>query len=130
MIIYPYEFSHCWWRLVETSILNRGTMISHRIGIVCRLRWFTTLLYYRHQFIGSLYAVEVGHTPEYLVSRCNIHSVLECSWLSIMGCWVNFRIWFWGIQYSYGSQQSPIWAHIPWRHGLWGLDGFLVHFCA
>ena len=39
VVIYPYGLGHCWWRLVATSILNRGTMISQGIEIVCPLRW-------------------------------------------------------------------------------------------
>ena len=38
-----------------------------------------TLLDYRHQFMEGLHVVEVGHGPEHLVSRCNIHRVLDFS---------------------------------------------------
>ena len=40
VVIYSYGLRHCWWRLVATSILNRGTMLSHKIEIVCPLGWF------------------------------------------------------------------------------------------
>ena len=39
VVIYPYGLGHCWWRLVVTGILNRGTMISHRIETACPLGW-------------------------------------------------------------------------------------------
>ena len=39
VVIYPFKLGHCWWRLVAIGILNRGTMISHRIEIVCPLEW-------------------------------------------------------------------------------------------
>ena len=39
VVIYPYRLDHCWWRMVAPSILNRGTMTSHGIEIVCPLRW-------------------------------------------------------------------------------------------
>ena len=31
--------SHYWWKLVAISILNRGTITSHGIKIMCTLRW-------------------------------------------------------------------------------------------
>ena len=34
-----YGLSHYWWKLVTIGILNRDTMISHGIEIVCLLRW-------------------------------------------------------------------------------------------
>ena len=40
VIIYPYGLGHCWWRLVATGILNRDTMISHEIEIVCPIKWW------------------------------------------------------------------------------------------
>ena len=39
MVIYPYGLGHYWSRLVTTGILNRGTIISHRIEIVRLLGW-------------------------------------------------------------------------------------------
>ena len=39
MVISPYGLGHCWWRLVATGILNRGTMIFHRIETVYPLGW-------------------------------------------------------------------------------------------
>ena len=39
VVIYPYGLGHCWWRLVATRMLNKGTMISHGIETVCPLRW-------------------------------------------------------------------------------------------
>ena len=39
VVIYPYELGCCWWRLLATCILDRGTMISHGIETVCPLRW-------------------------------------------------------------------------------------------
>ena len=39
MVIYPYGLGHRWWKLVAMGILNRGTMISHGIEIVCPLKW-------------------------------------------------------------------------------------------
>ena len=50
-----------------------------RIGKVILIGDNITLLDYRHQFIESLHVVEVGHGPEHLVSRYNIHRVLDCS---------------------------------------------------
>ena len=39
VVIYPYKLGHYWWRLVTTCVLNRGTMISHGIEIMCHLGW-------------------------------------------------------------------------------------------
>ena len=37
----PYRFGHYWywWRLVAIGILNRDTMISHKIEIACPFEW-------------------------------------------------------------------------------------------
>ena len=35
----PYRLGHCWWKLVAIGILNRGTMLSLGIEIVCPLGW-------------------------------------------------------------------------------------------
>ena len=37
--IYPYGLGYCWWRLVTTGILNRGSMISHWIETICLIGW-------------------------------------------------------------------------------------------
>ena len=37
VIIYLYEFGHCWWRLMTIDILNRNIMISHGIETICAL---------------------------------------------------------------------------------------------
>ena len=39
LVIYLYGFGHYWWRLMATSILNIGTMISHEIETMCFLGW-------------------------------------------------------------------------------------------
>ena len=39
VVIYPFGLGHYWWRLVEIGILNRGTMISHRIETMCPPEW-------------------------------------------------------------------------------------------
>ena len=39
VVIYHYRLGHCWWMLVTIGILNRDTMISQGIEIVCSLRW-------------------------------------------------------------------------------------------
>ena len=39
VVIYPYGLGHCWWRLVATSIVNIGTMISHGIEVVPPIGW-------------------------------------------------------------------------------------------
>ena len=39
VVIYLYGLGHCWWRLMTTSILNIGTMISHGIEPECPLGW-------------------------------------------------------------------------------------------
>ena len=39
VVIYPYGLGHYLWRLLAIGILNKGTMISHRIEIVCPIRW-------------------------------------------------------------------------------------------
>ena len=39
VVIYVYGLGYCWWRLVATCILNKGTMISCGIKIVCSLVW-------------------------------------------------------------------------------------------
>ena len=42
----------------------------------------------------SLY--EVDNMPGTQASFCcYLHMVLECSWFSIMRCWINFKIGFW-----------------------------------
>ena len=51
---------------------------NSRIGEVILIGDSTTLLDYRHYFMGSLHAVD-GHRSEHLVSHHNIHRVLECS---------------------------------------------------
>ena len=38
-----------------------------------------TLLDCRYQFMGRLYIVNSNHGLKYLVSRYNMHSLLECS---------------------------------------------------
>ena len=47
----------------------------------------TTLLDYGHRFNYGL---------EHLVSHCNIHKVIEWRWLSVVGCWVNFKFYYEG----------------------------------
>ena len=39
VVIYPYRLSYNLCRLVATNILNKGTMISHGIEILCPLGW-------------------------------------------------------------------------------------------
>ena len=39
VVIYPYGLGHCWWRPIVIGILNKGTMISHGIEIMCPLGW-------------------------------------------------------------------------------------------
>ena len=39
VVIYPYGLGHYWWKRVATGIFNIGTMISHRIEMVCPLKW-------------------------------------------------------------------------------------------
>ena len=39
VVIYPYGLGHYWWRLVATSIFDKGTMISHGIEIIYPLEW-------------------------------------------------------------------------------------------
>ena len=39
VVIYPYGLGHCLWRPVATSILNKGTMISHGIETMCPFVW-------------------------------------------------------------------------------------------
>ena len=38
VVIYLYGLGHCWWKLMAICFLNRGTMLSHEIKIVCLLR--------------------------------------------------------------------------------------------
>ena len=52
---------------------------NSRIGKLILIGDNITLLDYRHQFMEGLHVVEVGHGPEHLVSRCNIHRVLDFS---------------------------------------------------
>ena len=40
MVIYPYRLGHYWWKLMTIGILNRRTIISQGLKIVCPLRWF------------------------------------------------------------------------------------------
>ena len=39
VVIYPYGLDNYWWRLVATCILNRDTIITHRIEILCPIGW-------------------------------------------------------------------------------------------
>ena len=39
IVIYPHRLGHYWWRLVVTCILDRHTMISHRIETICLIGW-------------------------------------------------------------------------------------------
>ena len=39
VVIYPYGLGHCGWRLVAIGILNRNTIISHEIKIMCHFGW-------------------------------------------------------------------------------------------
>ena len=92
--------------LVEFDICSLELMsVDHIISEIYNSRIWeailigdnTTLLDYRHHFIGSLHAVDSrSRTWELGVSCCNLHRVLECNWLSIVGCWVNSKIWLWG----------------------------------
>ena len=52
VVIYPYGLGHYWSRLVATSILNKGIMISHRIKTMCPLGWSKG-----HVIIKSMIAV-------------------------------------------------------------------------
>ena len=72
-------------------------------------KWFgvpnnnsTTLLDYRYQFMGSLHVVD-GRSWTQVSFYYYLHRVLECYWFFIVGCWINFRIGFWGSQCFYGS---------------------------
>ena len=39
VVIYPYRLNHYWYRQVAIGILNKDSMISHGIEIMCPLRW-------------------------------------------------------------------------------------------
>ena len=38
----------------------------------------------------------VGHGPKHIVSCCYLYKVLKCNWFSVVRCWINFKIGFWG----------------------------------
>ena len=137
--------------MITISILNRCTMISHGIGIVCPFKWSkgyviiksmtiviplvefdicflenmsidhiisvicnssiweviligdnTTLLDYRYQFIGSLYAMD-SKSRTRASSHYYLHRVLKFNWFSLVECWINFKIELRESQHFYGS---------------------------
>ena len=57
---------------------------------ICNSRVIEIILRGWCQFIGRLHSVDSRSQTQVLMSHCNIHKVLECSWLSILRCWINF----------------------------------------
>ena len=51
----------------------------------------------------------VGYEPKKLINLILIqcHTILKCSWLSLVEGWVNFKITLWGSQYFYIDLSGP-----------------------
>ena len=101
-----FHLMEIWHMLLEVKVCQIHYIISgisnSRIRRVILIDDNTTLLDYKYQFIWTLYVVD-NRSWTWVLSCCYLHRVLKCNWFSITGYWINFRIGFWGSQYSYKS---------------------------